>query len=337
MIQKIGGQQYAVEDSIYSLYCRLGSEGSVDRIDYDEVVFPYFPSRVNALYPLGEVSLSSFLNSHKNPKPEILEVFDAIESASKLGDKTTKDKLKQSKLYYFTPSVKVSKRCYDGIVGFNPLMVAEYDKVGLKEANRLKHAIFNRFDSCVCSYLSPSRDGCKFLFRIPTVRSVEEYKSYYYGLAYYLSRVDGFDNSNQSCVLPLFISYDTEMLIRPQEELGVWTARGFKKNSFPLSDYDAEHRDIGQVTGKDLQRVRWTISRQIAKCDEEQVGHTNVRTAGLICGGFVAAGYITEEEGVDYLMELIDQSDYLSKDYNNYKKTALTMIKRGITSPLYLD
>src|SRR5690606_14641702 len=154
------------------------------------------------------------------------ETFKAIQQATESGDKALKDKLKQTKLTYFTPSVDVSERRYENIKSFTGVMVMEYDEIGEKKAEKLKRKISKRFKSCICAYLSPSKSGCKFLFKIPIVNSVEEYKEYFYGLASYLEQIEGFDSSNQSCVLPLFISYDLDMLIRSEEELETWILKG---------------------------------------------------------------------------------------------------------------
>lgn len=304
--------------------------------DYNKILFPYFPSRVQTVLPLGQVSLNAFLEAHQNPKPEILEIFNKIEKASKDGDEKTKSELKQNNLFYFTPSVQLSKRCYEGIQSFTGLMVAEFDKIGEHRAEHLKKAIFDRFRSCICAYLSPSGAGVKFLFLIPVVQSVSEYKEYYYGLAYYLSQIPGFDPSNQSCVLPLFLSKDPNILIRKPEELKQWKTRGKKLNEFPEFS-ESEIREIENITQEDRELVKRIILKHIRKADEEQVGHLNVRNSALLAGGYIASGYITLEQAQELLTEYIESSDYLSKGTQGYIKTAYEMIDRGKSAPIYLE
>jgi len=55
-----------------------------------------------------------------------------------------------------------------------------------------------------------------------------------------------------------------------------------------------------------------------------------------LLSGFVASSYISFDEAYDLLMELIENNIYLSKDTNNYKTTAKTMLTRGMSSPILL-
>lgn len=317
---------------LYTNFCEHYGTKEQTQISYEDIVFPYFPSRVNAVVPLGLVSLQQFLDSHRDPKPKIVKVFESIREATEAGDEELKAELKQNNLYYFTPTVQLEYRNYESIQAFNPLMVAEYDKVGESRANRLKKAIFERFSSCVCAYLSPSRVGVKFLFRIPTVKTVEEYKEYFYGLAYYLSQVDGFDEINANPTQPLFISYDTDILIRPQDEVEEWKVRGYKPNSFRM--YDGELKEV-QASEEERARVFSNIQKAIEKIEDN--GHFQVRAAATSIGGYVAAGYVSFEEAEEYIHELIEQNEYLSKGTKGYQRTASEMMQRGMNSPLYLD
>lgn len=323
---------------LYNNFCTHFVTEEVKReVSYSNIKFPYYPSRVSTVTPIGYVSLDYFLESHKNPKSSVVEVFKQIEDASKRGDDKTKETLKQTKLFYFTPSVNVTRRDYSNIQSFNPILVAEYDKVGEGAANKLKKAIFNRFKSCICAYLSPSKQGVKFLFKIPIVKSVEEYKEYFYGLAYYLKQVSGFDMSNQNPVLPLFLSYDFDMLIRDEEEIEDWDTRGFRLDSFKLAENLEDYQPREDVTEEERSRVEYIVRYLIKKCDEEQVGHPNVRSAGLVAGGYVGAGYFSEDEIYEILEDEILASEYLSKGVSGYLKTVRDMIVKGTLAPIELE
>jgi hypothetical protein len=67
------------------------------------------------------------------------------------------------------------------------------------------------------------------------------------------------------------------------------------------------------------------------------VGHCHVVSASLLGGGYVPAGYLTYDEAENYLFKWIDDSDYLSKKSSTYKKTAITMLNKGMSAPLYLE
>lgn len=324
--------------NLYNNFCtHFVTEEVKSEVSYSNIKFPYYPSRVDTVTPIGYVSLDYFLESHKNPKNSVVEVFKQIEDASKRGDDKTKETLKQTKLFYFTPTVNVTRRDYSNIQSFNPILVAEYDKVGEVDANKLKKAIFNRFKSCICAYLSPSKQGVKFLFKIPVVKSVEEYKEYFYGLAYYLKQVSGFDMSNQNPVLPLFLSYDFDMLIRDEEEIEDWDTRGLRLDSFKIAENLGDYQPREDVTEEERSRVEYIVRYLIKKCDEEQVGHPNVRSAGLVAGGYVGAGYFSEDEIYEILEDEILASEYLSKGVSGYLKTVRDMIVKGTLAPLELE
>lgn len=305
-----------------------------DGFSYSSCLFPYFPSRADIIEPLGTISLSQFLKAHKEPKQSTLETFKAIEEATERGDKKTKDKIKQTKLTYFTPSTCLTERNYNSITSFTGLMVMEYDKLGHEKAGKLKHQIFKRFKSCICAYFSPSRQGCKFLFRIPIVNNVEEYKEYFYGLASYLEQIDGFDSSSKSCVLPLFLSHDKDMLIRDEEELETWILKGIYPNSIDKKEFSGIKVD--NVSEEDLRHIYAIINKRFEKIDEEGVGHNHVITTSLICGGWVGAGYISEQEVVDYLTDKITNSTYCA-GRSDYYKTMRRFVSEGILRPLLLQ
>lgn len=300
---------------------------------YEDIKFPYYPSNIKSVRPMGLVSLADFLNKHAFPHEKTLKVFKDIEDATERGDKETKDYLKQNKLYFFTPSVICSYRAYKNINSFNPIMVAEYDKVGLDKAEWLKRAIFERFDSCICAYLSPSKNGVKFLFRIPLVKSVSEYKEYFYGLAYYLSQVEGFDESNRNPTLPLFLSYDRDLLYRKQKEVKEWRVRGFKTTAFPIEPPD-DFEKPNHVPKWKIEKAKERIEYVINKADLEQIGHPNVIAAALLAGGYASGGILDNHEALYTLENAINTSSYLSKDTKGYLRTARAMFEKGKIAPL---
>lgn len=321
---------------LYANHCSfLGQEPALDEVeDLRGVIFPYFGSNVKETTPLGNVKLEDFLRAHIAPSEKMLKTFEAIEDATRRGDKKEKARLKQTSLYYFVPSVRLTKRNYESITAFTGLMVAEYDKIGLKASEKLKRLIFDRFSSCICAYLSPSKSGVKFLFKIPVVDSVEEYKEYFYGLSYYLNQISGFDEVNQNPILPLFISYDFDMLIRRAEEVTTWTTRGFKENAFimePNTDFVAPTN----ISNKEREII---ISRFTKKFEEiNDNAHPQVVKACIALGGYVTSGYLSYYEAESLVHGLIASNGYMSKDTRNYQKTASQMINVGMNRGLTLN
>jgi hypothetical protein len=291
--------------------------------------FFYYPADVTIPKPLGTVTLKQFLRANKSPSSDISGIFEQISAATNIGDMELKHKLK-SKLYYFTPCVQTdgNGRCYANITGFTGLMVLDFDK--LDDAPAFKQFLFDAIPSIVAAYLSPSKKGCKFIVKIPVCKTTEEFKSYFYGMAYFLEKYEGFDPSTQNCILPLYLSIDPDLLYRDNAE--TWTKRGTKIDEF--KPYVGEIEVLENVSEKDKSRVKTMLTRSMEKIVDS--GHYIVRSTALCAGGYVASGYLTKEEAEDLLFGLIEDNSYLQKNVRGYKMTTKEMITKGMTSPLYL-
>lgn len=67
-----------------------------------------------------------------------------------------------------------------------------------------------------------------------------------------------------------------------------------------------------------------------------QMLSNQVLKASCLLSGFVGSNYISFDEAQDLLYDLIESNDYLSKDINNYKTTAKTMLLKCLGSPVLL-
>lgn len=301
--------------------------------------FQYYPSKVYVTEPLGMVKLEDMLNAIKNPKEKIKNVFEQIHKATLEGNMELKDKLKAENLFYFTPSVVTDNigRRYENILHFNELMVVEFDKIDF--AQELKKYLFYNFKSVVAAFTSPSGKGCKFIIRIPKPKSVDDYKSYYCGLAYHLDKIEGFDTANFNPLLPLYLSWDPDILIRDNPTR--WIRRGQKLNSFnPTADSGSSTaskqvvKSKNEITQQDINFLKSKIEKMINKINDN--AHVQLRSSCIVIGGYVAGGYLSEYEALNIVENLIDQNSYMSKNTRGYKKTAGTFIKQGTRSALYL-
>lgn len=300
-----------------------------------DIKFQYYPSKVWIQEPIGEVELYKFLNSIKTPKENIKKTFLEIQKATEEGNLKRKDWLKQNSLFYVTPSVITNGygRKLEDIVDFNPLMIVEFDKITFAE--ELKQYLFNKMSCIVAGYISPSKKGCKFIVRIPKPKSVEEYKEYFCGMAYYLSQISGFDIANFNVILPHFITWDENALIRPWEETTEWTKKGGKINSF--KEYVGEFEPLENVTEEDKNEIFTIIDNTFQKIEREQTAHRTLLGLSLWCGGLSGAGYLTIDELQDYLHYKVDECHYCQKGSRGYKKTITDFLHKGVNSPLTLD
>lgn len=295
----------------------------------NDISFFYYPADVTIPKPLGVVNFKQFLRANKKPSSTISGIFEQISAATDAGDMDLKHKLK-SKLYYFTPCVQTdgNGRCYANITGFTGLMVLDFDK--LDDAPAFKKFLFDAIPSIVVAYLSPSKKGCKFIVKIPVCKTTDEFKSYFYGMAYFLEKYEGFDPSTQNCILPLYLSIDPDLLCRDNAE--TWTKKGVKLDEFKV--HVGEIEVLENVSERDKDSVRKILTRSMDKIVDS--GHYIVRSTSLCGGGYAASGYLTQEEVEDILFTAIENNSYLQKNTRGYKMTAKDMIQKGMKSPLYL-
>lgn len=293
--------------------------------NYLDLKFSWFNKNIKSVVPAGEISLRQFINAVMNPKEHIKQAFIDIQKAADEGNLKLKDELKQKNLFFTTPSVKVSYRNYEGIENFLPFVVAEYDKIG-EHAEILKNYVFEKFKSCVFAFLSPSKTGCKFIFLLEkTPESVEEYKEYFYGIAHYLDKFVGFDESNVRCVLPLFNSWDENALFR-EDAVGS-NLRGYKDYAYELPEIPIEPK--GEYTDEERKGCIRLITTLIDRIEDN--GHNQVISASFVAGTFSA--YYGLEELWDVLEDRIIDNDYLSKGTKGYLKTASEMYAKGTFNP----
>jgi len=297
----------------------------------DSVSFQFFPAKIWEATPLGTLTLRQFLYVHKNPKDSTVEVIEEIKIAAKNGDLKRKDFLKQNSLYSFVPSVILdgNGRGLVNIVDYNPVMMVEFDKID--HAKELKEKLFNKLKSVVAAWISPSGKGLKLMIRIPKPKSVEEYKQYYCGLAYYLSQYEGFDGVNFNIVLPLFLSYDKEMLVRENAE--EWTQRGGKINSFKV--YEGEFEVPEDIEDSTKEKIIEKVTYLVNQIDDN--AHPRIRNISTIFGGFCSQYGFNIDEADDLICDLISYNEYMKKNIRGYQKTAKEFLRKGFLSPLEID
>lgn len=294
----------------------------------DDITFQYFGAKIWEATPLGTVTLRQFLDVHKSPKDSTVEVIEQIKIAAQNNDLKLKDNLKQNNLYSFVPSVKLDGlgRAYSNIEDFNSVMICEFDKID--HAKELKERLFNNLKCVIASWISPSGRGVKFLIRIKKPTSIDNYKEYYCGLAYYLSQYEGFDPANFNCCLPLFLSYDRDILIR--EDAEEWAQRGNKINFFDVNapiDFEIP-TDVEEQLEQEVEKsIDFLINRI------EDNAHPQLLGISFLIGGWVAANYIGEELAYDTLISAVERNSYMNKNSNGYKATAKQMFLKGLNHP----
>jgi hypothetical protein len=233
------------------------------------------------------------------------------------------------------PNLNEKRRGYENIIRFTGLLVLDFDHI--TNAPEFKEYLFASYGCIMAAWLSPSRKGVKALVSIPIVQTVKEFKEYYFGIALEMDQYNGFDDSGQNSVLPLFQSYDPDLLYRT--DYTIWTQKGIRENAF---DYESSVKVKVKANPvkvdysyKDRNRVIKITTSAINNITSSP-GHTRLRSAAVVLGGFIASGYISEQEAQQLIFYLIENNQYMKKGIPGYKKTARWGIRQGQARSLQL-
>ena len=302
-----------------------------------DLFIPYFSGNIFLTKCMGQVSLEAFINAHQNPKQETINILNKIKIAEQADDKELKRSLKQN-LYSFTPSViipKGMKRRYSEVVGWTGLMQLDFDKLtDEKQAEELRDYLFNTYKQVVTTYLSPSRKGVKALLKTTTPKDKKHYKALHKAVIMEMEQLDCFDQATTNAMLPLFLSRDKDILYRDIEDCYTWNDEDHTEIEYVQLVNEPTNFDTSSDE-KDYLRTVKIFENKIQNIFSE--GHTQLRSACLILGSRVGAGYISESEAKQLANQMINANGYLNKDLANYHRTANWCILQGINNPKYYN
>jgi len=287
------------------------------------ITFNYYDADIKSSLPLGNVTLEYFINAIRNPKIDIKHIFERIRIAEEVGDMATKQALK-SKLYSFTPCVYVQgARKYENIKHWTGLLVLDFDHLEVDYAVEFKSYLFDEYKFIIAAWLSASRHGVRALVKIPQAQSVEEFKQYFAAIERHLNCYNGFDKAPKNCILPLFFSYDAEILYRDNAQ--TWDEKYIEPIPPPVKQY---------IINDKTSAVECIIAKKINIIVDS--GHPQLRAAAYLLGGYVGGGHIDHSDAVSIIHNLIESNAYLSQKASIYKKTAVQMINKGVNQPTYI-
>jgi predicted transcriptional regulator len=250
------------------------------------ITFNYYEADIKRSTPLGSVTLEYLINAIRTPKKDIRNVFEEIRIAEENKDMAKKQALK-SKLYSFTPCVYVNgPRKYSNIQHWTGLLVLDFDHLASDVA--------------------------------------DEFKQYYAGIERHLNCYNGFDTAPKNCILPMFISYDADILHRNDAQ--TWSTKHIEIVRPAVKQYiiDDKTSVIEKIISKRINTITDT-------------GHIILRATSYLLGGYVGANYIDYNDAISLINNLIDSQSYLSKKPDVYKQTAKQMVDKGLNFPTYLS
>jgi hypothetical protein len=287
-------------------------------------IFNYYEADIKRSTPLGSVTLEYLINAIRTPKKDIRNVFEEIRIAEENKDMAKKQALK-SKLYSFTPCVYVNgPRKYSNIQHWTGLLVLDFDHLESDVAVEFKEYLFNEYKCIITAWLSASRHGVRALVKIPICTSVDEFKHYFAGIERHLNCYNGFDTAPKNCILPMFISYDAEILHRNDAQ--TWSTKHIEIVRPAVKQYIVDDKTsvIEKIIAKRINTITDT-------------GHIILRATSYLLGGYVGANYIDYNDAISLINNLIDSQSYLSKKPDVYKQTAKQMVDKGLNFPTYLQ
>ena len=297
------------------------------------IKFPYYLEGIKNSYADGYISIGKFVEKNANTNSKQSLLLDKIKLASEKGDKKLKTDLKE-KLVFFTPSViikKGSSRKYDNIETFTGLAQLDFDGLETTSAIEFKEFLFETYSELYTVYLSPSKKGVKALINIPISKDVSEFQDYYRAIQEEFEIYDGFDPAPKNAVLPLYLSND--VFIRYRENPKLWNVKKeVKKDLRELYPIPFKPYKSLKSNDKNKNRAINTVRKAINSIVDSP-GHYQLRSACLIFGTRVGAGYVDYYEAIAEVSDLVSNNRYLAKGTNGYIKTATWAIDSGKLTP----
>lgn len=301
----------------------------------ESIKFPYYSGNIYKTNVLGHVTLDYFCKAHKNPTKETIEIINKVKKASENNDNILKRKLKH-RLYSFTPSVYIpvnQSRKYDNVIEYTGLMQLDFDKIeDVDTAIDLKKWLFEQ-PEVIVSYISPSGKGVKGLISIKKPEDKEHYKAIFKSIASKYEVISYFDKATKNAMLPLFLSIDEDLLSKEYKNVNTWMKEDWSVvKHVRLNDSQPPNFNPNE---DDFNKTIRILKNKINNITND--GHTQVRSAALILGSRVSAGYISINEAQNEIEILIRSNSYLKKGTSGYISTALWGISEGYKTPKYYD
>lgn len=297
-------------------------------------VFQQYAGNIKTSQPKGEISLFEFIGKTQSGW-DITAVFASIRATI---DKAARHELK-AKLPHFTPAVIVSThRRKDCITRFTGLMQIDLDGMTPEAAHLIKDMIFETIPAIAAAFISPSGNGVKALVKIPVCESVDEYKRYQRAFNLYalipLGLGQFYDPSTENAVLPMYASFDPNVLSRMNPDR--WFLQYEGKDALIKMKPVVNYPKIKATTaGGFLEYIRQRIAAIQAPHHPELYG--------LCCwlgGKLVSEGWHdyehnpTEQEIRTAVFDAIAAHPYMGKPNQPHQKSAQEGITWGKQNPL---
>lgn len=272
----------------------------------------------------NEIQVTCFKSIYDKDNPEYISLADAIRNIKGGNSKQmveelreTKDKGLKIQLPVVLFSGTFSSRRDDDIFEHSNFIVIDLDNVDTESVKRQLGTDEYVF-SC---WISPSGNGIKALVRITNAerhedhfRALEKYFEKTYGL-----EVDGTGkNLSRAC----FESYDPELIVQMQAR--------------PFSAFITEHETTKVEVNEDYvftDYMKLNLAARMVRRAEDGHRHNDLLKASILCGGYISAGRMEEEEVKRVLFREFEKRDY--DTHYDPMATIADGIAKGKTMPIH--
>jgi hypothetical protein len=268
------------------------------------------------------MKVTIFKNVYEKENPHHITLKTALRriqegrSSSTIAKIRNGDKNKKLSLPVVLFSGEFSKRSDEALFEHSGHIVLDFDHV---EIDTVKTAL-STDDYISACWVSPSGDGIKALVQIT---NPERHRDHFRALIKYFQKQYGLEldesgiNESRAC----FESYDPEIVIKDNaRKFGAFTSEMAEAQTTTNEAYD--YTDY----------LKLNLAVRVIRNAEDGQKHNALIKAATLCGGFISAGRMEEDEVVRILFREISKRDI---DSDESAKTAIRDgIEKGKTMPI---
>jgi hypothetical protein len=225
-------------------------------------------------------------------------------------------KEKKIKLPVVCFSGEFSSRSDEGLFEHSGFIILDFDHV---DVNATKTALATD-DYIYSCWVSPSGDGIKALVR---VTNTERHRDHFRALVTYFNRQHGLEvdesgiNESRAC----FESYDPDIIIKDD----------YKK----FGAFTSEHAEAQVPTNEAYSYtdyMKLNLAARMIRNAKDGEKWVTLNRAAMLCGGYIAAGRMEEDEVIRILFREIEKRDISSDDHA--RQTIINGVEKGKALPI---
>ena len=259
------------------------------------------------------MKVTIFKNVFDKTQPHYLDLHKALERiqsgrSSGIVDKVREgNKEKKLELPVVCFSGEFASRSDDALFEHSGFIVLDFDHV---DVDATKKAL-GTDDFIYSCWTSPSGNGVKALVQIT---NPERHRDHFRALVKYFERQYGLEvdpsgiNESRAC----YESFDTEMVVKDSTRFGGMLS---------------EKAELGQTLEREgvvTDYMKLNLAARMVRQAEDGDKHNMLLKAARLCGGYVSAGRMEEEEAARVLLREISKRDIDSEQH------AITTIREGL-------